>query len=289
MKQDFLQNNLSQNTWSFESEEVLKIKQKIEDQGIPLKEWDISLNYGIKTGFNEAFVIDGEKRKELIKQDSKSAEIIKPLLRGRDIQKYYPNFQDLWLINTHNGYTINQEKVEAIKIENYPDIQKHLNQYYAKLVKRADQGKTPYNLRNCAYVLDFEKPKILYPEFSSESCFTWDEDNNYYTLDTCWILNNANYYLLGLLNSKLIWFYIKTIVAVLGTKAFRMKKIYLENLPIKQIIEKKQEPFIKLVTEILKRKKANPSVDTSELERKIDLLVYELYELTEAEIKIIEQ
>jgi adenine-specific DNA-methyltransferase len=288
IKTNFLQTDLTENNWSFENQQVLKIKQKIESQGIPLKHWNISISRGILTGYNEAFIIDGKTRQELINQDSKSADIIKPLLRGRDIQKYYPNFQDLYLINLHNGYQVNNQKIPALKIEDYPAIKQHLDQFYPQLVKRSDQGKTPYNLRNCAYILDFEKPKILYPEFSSKSSFTWDDNNNFYTLDTCWILNGGNYYLLSLLNSSLIWFYLKTIVSVLGTQAFRMKKIYLEELPVKQITEKEEKPFQKLVTEILKLKQENPSNDTLKLEREIDLLVYQLYGLTEEEIKIIE-
>lgn len=288
IKQNYLQDNLTINSWAFESAEVLKIKQKIKAQGTPLKDWDISINYGIKTGYNEAFIIDGKKRQDLIEKDSKSADIIKPLLRGRDIQKYYPDFQDLWLINLHNGYQVDNKKVSPLKVEDYPAIKNHLDKFYAKLAKRSDKGVTPYNLRNCAYIEDFEKPKILYPEFSSKSSFTWDENNNYYTLDTCWILNGANYYLLSLLNSKLIWFYLKTIVSILGSKAFRMKKIYLEELPVKQITEKEEKPFKKLVTKIMEMKKKDKEADTRELEEKIDHLVYQLYGLTEEEIKIVE-
>lgn len=79
------------------------LKQKVERLGIPLKDWDIEINYGIKTGYNQAFIIDGVKRAELIAADPKSAEIIKPVLRGRDIKRYEIDWQDLWLINSHNG------------------------------------------------------------------------------------------------------------------------------------------------------------------------------------------
>jgi type II restriction/modification system DNA methylase subunit YeeA len=285
---NFLQSNLTVNSWSFENPDVLKIKTKIESQGIPLKDWNISISRGILTGYNEAFIIKSKTRQDLINQDDKSAEIIKPLLRGRDIHKYFPNFQDLWLINLHNGYEVNHQKIPALNVNDYPAIKQHLDRFYPKLALRNDQGKMPYNLRNCAYLPDFEKPKILYPEFSSKSSFTWDENNNFYTLDTCWILNGGNYYLLSLLNSSLMWFYLKKIVSVLGTQAFRMKKIYLEELPVKQITEKEEKPFKKLVTEILKLKTKNPNNDTSKLERKVDLLVYELYDLTEEEIRIIE-
>ncbi|MBD2394127.1 Eco57I restriction-modification methylase domain-containing protein [Cyanobacterium aponinum FACHB-4101] len=287
VKRDFLQSNLTIDSWSFESSEILNIKRKVESQGTPLKDWDIVINYGIKTGYNEAFIIDGKTREYLINQDSKSSEVIKPVLRGRDIEKYYPSFQDLWLINLHNGYHIDNKTILPLQVNNYPAIKQHLDQFYDKLKNRSDQGFTPYNLRNCAYIEDFEKPKIMYPEFSSRSSFCWDE-NSFYTLDTCWILNGGNYYLLGLLNSSLIWFYLKTIVSVLGSQAFRMKKIYLEELPIKKISDKEEKPFMEIVKEILEKKKENPEADTEKLERKIDEMVYKLYGLTAEEIAIVE-
>ncbi|WP_228438076.1 Eco57I restriction-modification methylase domain-containing protein [Chryseobacterium sp. 6424] len=126
------------------------IKDKIEKVGKPLKDWDISINYGIKTGFNDAFIITGEKRKELIKQDPKSEEIIRPILRGRDIKRYGYDFADLWLINTHNG--IKEKGIKPVNIEDYPAVKKHLDSYYDSLKKRFDKGDTPYNLRNCAYM-----------------------------------------------------------------------------------------------------------------------------------------
>src|SRR5690554_1245067 len=141
-----------------------QIKQKIEAIGTPLKEWDISINYGIKTGFNEAFIITSEKRKELIDEDPKSAEIIRPILRGRDIKRYGYDFANLWLINTHNG--IKEKNIKRIDIEDYPAIKNHLNKYYSQLVKRSDKGDTPYNLRNCAYMEDFFRPKVIYPNMT---------------------------------------------------------------------------------------------------------------------------
>lgn len=102
-----------------------QIKEKIEQIGTPLKEWDIQINYGIKTGFNEAFIINGEKRKELIEQDPKSAEIIRPILRGRDIKRFDYDFADLWLINTHNG--VKEKGVKPINIDDYPALKEHLN------------------------------------------------------------------------------------------------------------------------------------------------------------------
>jgi hypothetical protein len=135
-----------------------RIKEKIERIGTPLKDWDIQINYGIKTGFNDAFIIDGAKRKELIEEDSKSDEIIRPILRGRDIKRYGYEFADLWLINTHNG--IKEKGIKPINIDLYPAIKKHLDKYYPELKKRLDKGETSYNLRNCAYWRIFLNRKL---------------------------------------------------------------------------------------------------------------------------------
>ncbi|MGV4441986.1 hypothetical protein, partial [Ornithobacterium rhinotracheale] len=111
----------------------------------------------------DAFIISGSKKDEILanckteEERKKTAEIIRPILRGRDIKRYGYDFADLWLINTHNG--IKEKGIKPINIDDYPAIKKHLDQYWSRLEKRADQGVTPYNLRNCAYMEDFYKQK----------------------------------------------------------------------------------------------------------------------------------
>ncbi len=124
-------------SWVVLSPIEAQIKQKIETIGTPLKNWDILINYGIKTGYNEAFIIDGKKKAELIEQDPKSAEIIRPILRGKDIRKYFIEFENMWLINTHNGYkTKSGNLVQRINIESYPAVKKHLDKYWKNLSTR---------------------------------------------------------------------------------------------------------------------------------------------------------
>jgi len=141
------------------------IKQKIEAIGTPLKDWDIKINYGIKTGFNDSFIISTEKRNEILAEcqtgdeQNKTAELIRPILRGRDIKRYGYDWVDLWLINAHNGI---KGKLPRIDINEYPAIKAHLDQYWDKISKRADKGDTPYNLRNCAYLDLFFQPKICW-------------------------------------------------------------------------------------------------------------------------------
>ena len=196
-------NNYSSNSWTVLTDIERRIKEKIEKVGTPLKDWDIQINYGIKTGFNEAFIIDGSKRKELIEKHSKSEEIIRPILRGRDIKRYNYDFADLWLINTHNGTT----NIPQVNIDDFPAIKEHLNQYYEQLVKRQDKGNTPYNLRSCAYIEDFSKEKIIFQEMVQEPSFVFDNTKSLFCLDTGRIITGKNLkYLLSILNSKLFFF-----------------------------------------------------------------------------------
>ena len=157
------------------------IKRKIEAVGTPLKDWDIQINYGIKTGYNEAFIIDKTKRDEILAncqtedERIRTAELIRPILRGRDIKRYGYDWAGLYLINTHNGI---KGKLERIHIEDYPAVKAHLDQYWDKISTRADMGDTPYNLRNCAYLEDFDKPKIVYQELCRKgSSFAYDNTN----------------------------------------------------------------------------------------------------------------
>jgi hypothetical protein len=263
-------------------DEIAMIKRKIEAVGVPLKKWNIAINYGIKTGFNKAFIIDTKTKEQLCEQDFKSVEIIKPVLRGRDIKRYRYEWAGLWLINSHNNPPIN--------INDYPAIKKHLDSYYPQLEKRLDKGKTPYNLRNCAYLQEFEKEKLVYAEIVYDSAFSF-EKNKLYPEATTFILTGENLkYLMALLNSKLLTYSFRAFYAGgdLRGKTFRYKKVFLEKLPIPKILKESQQPFIDLVDKILSAKQENPKANTSALESKIDKLVYQLYELTEEDIRIIE-
>ena len=253
------------------SEIEQRIKAKIEAIGTPLKEWDISINYGIKTGFNDAFIINGEKRAELIAQDPKSAEIIRPILRGRDIKRYGYDFADLYLINTHNG--VKEKGIKRIHIEDYPAVKAHLDLYYPQLEKRADQGDTPYNLRNCAYIEDFFKQKVAWASVG-ETYYSLIPEGTF-LLDTNYFFSTEDSWFLGFLNSKLITYWINSEDTPIGNGgAYRHYKYNLEKLPIIEI-----DDLIKTsIIELVKSKEYN----------KIDQLLYKLYNLSEEEIKFIE-
>ncbi|MGN8538090.1 DUF7149 domain-containing protein [Helicobacter pylori] len=299
------QNALSTESFIFANATLLDLRDKMESVGTPLKDWDIQINYGIKTGANEAFIITTEKREEILnacktQEERKRTEtLIKPILRGKDIKRYSYEWAHLWVINTHNGYTSNlKSKIPPIDIEKYPATKAHLDSYYDTIATRSDQGDTPYHLRNCAYLEDFEKEKIVYGEIVQEPRFYLDngecELGYFYAEATSFILTGEHLrYLLGMLHSKLITFAFKTFYAGggLGESGYRYKKAFIERLPIPQITEKNQELADKITDgakAILEAKEKDPKANTQELEKEIDALVYQLYNLTDEEIKIIE-
>ncbi|EJO7080788.1 class I SAM-dependent DNA methyltransferase [Campylobacter jejuni] len=293
------QKSLSKENFTFSDESTNSLKAKIERIGTPLKEWQgLNINYGIKTGYNEAFIISTEKRNEILEnckdeaEKERTAKLIRKMLRGRDIKRYSYEWAGLWVINTHNGYkSKNGEKIEAINIEHYPSLKKHFDEFYPQLEKRADKGLTPYNLRNCAYIEEFEKEKIVWAEMTKEACFVYD-NSNFFTNQTCYFFTHCDYkYLLAILNSRLIVYYMQYISSHLGQGAFRWIRQYIEKLPIPKINSKNEklaDELINLVDEILKAKEQDKNANTQELENKINSIVYKLYNLTEEEIKIIE-
>ncbi|WP_312322707.1 TaqI-like C-terminal specificity domain-containing protein [Soonwooa sp.] len=252
---------------------------KIERIGIPLKDWDIKINYGIKTGFNDAFIIDGAKRRELIDQDPKSEEIIRPILRGRDIKKYGYNFADLWLINSHNG--IKEKGISPIIIEDYPAVKKHLEQYYTQLEKRTDKGCTPYNLRNCAYMEDFFIPKIIYPNMTKFLPFVYD-NMSFLTNQKCFIITGNNIeYLTAFLNSSLFKYCYRDNFPELQGGTRELSKIFFDKVSVLKISKTINNQFKELILKINKLKQDDCS--TKDLELNIDNLIFSLYGLTNNE------
>lgn len=299
------QNALSTESFIFANATLLDLRDKMEQSGTPLKDWDIQIYRGILTGANEAFIIPTEKREEILnacktqEERERTERLIKPILRGKDIKRYSYEWAHLWVINTHNGYTSAlKSKIPPIDIEKYPATKAHLDSHYDAIVTRCDQGDTPYNLRNCAYLEDFEKEKIVYGEIVQEPRFYLDngecELGYFYAEATSFILTGEHLrYLLGMLHSKLITFAFKTFYAGggLGESGYRYKKAFIERLPIPQITEKNQELADKITDcaeQILQAKAKDPKANTQGLEKEIDTLVYQLYHLTDEEIKIIE-
>ena len=235
------------------------------------------------TGYNEAFIINGETKDRLIKEDAKSAEIIRPILRGRDIQRYGYDFADLWLINTHNG--IKEKGIKPVNIKDYPAIKKHLDGFWKDIEKRADQGDTPYNLRNCAYMDDFSKQKIMYPNMTKFLPFYLD-DKGFMQNDKSFMITGKNVaFLTAFLNSSIFKYCFIDNFPELQGGTRELRKIFIEKIPVLKVSEKTNKEFEKLVIK-LQDSIANKK-PTTELEMKIDEMIFDLYALTKEERKTI--
>ncbi len=312
------QNALSTESFIFANATLLDLRDKMESVGTPLKDWDIQIYRGILTGANEAFIITTEKREEILnacktQEERKRTEaLIKPILRGKDIKRYSYEWAGEWIIFIpwHFPNTDSQKSMEKNEQDfsiHYPIIYAHLLSHKDELLKRNkdETGKRYewYCLQRWAasYYQEFEKEKIVYGEIVQEPRFYLDNGDNgecelgyFYAEATSFILTGEHLrYLLGMLHSKLITFAFKTFYAGggLGESGYRYKKAFIERLPIPKITEKNQEladKIIVLVDKILQAKEKDPKANTQKLEKEIDALVYQLYHLTDEEIKIIE-
>ena len=233
------------------------------------------------TGYNDAFIITTEKRNEILAhclddaERERTAELIRPILRGRDIKRYSYDWAGLWLINTHNGV---KGRLSPIDINDYPSVKQYLDLHWEKIKKREDKGITPYNLRNCAYMDDFNKPKIVWIELSDEAKFTICEE--LIPLNTLFFITGEKLYnILGMLNAKITkWYFTHCLGTTSGVGTNRWLKYTIEQLPL---IYNMDEQFESIVKSILSK----PTID---LEKKIDKILYQAYNLSNEEIDFIE-
>ena len=239
-----------------------------------------AINYGIKTGFNDAFIIDNQTKEALVAQDPRSEEIIKPVLRGRDIQRYRAKWADMWLIDTHNGY----DGIRAIDIDKYPAVKAHLDCHYEQLEKRYDKGSTPYNLRNCAYHAEFIKEKLFWIDLTEQGRFAYD-DGEMFCVNSAYMLTGTSLkYLCAVLNSALVTWFMQNSALNSGMGTTRWVRFTVDRIPIPMIDIADQRPFIRAVDEI--QHASRTVADATFMESDLESLVYELYGLTADEIRI---
>jgi len=288
VKTDF--KSYGSDSWVILSEIEKSIKEKIEKVGVPLKDWDINIYRGVLTGYNEAFIINGQKKEEILnnckteEERLKTIELIRPILRGRDIKRYSYNFADLWLINTYNG--VKEKGIKPIDIDDYPAVKEHLDQYFPQLKKRQDKGDTPYNLRNCAYLEDFYRPKIVFQEMVQKSAFSYDEDINFFCLDTGRIIVGKDLkYLLAFLNSKLFFYSVKKYYGGggLGESGIRMKHTFFEKFHCIGNIDK--TILIDMTSKIIK---SNNDEERAKLIKEVDNIIFDLYDISSEEVDFID-
>ncbi|MCY4173541.1 MAG: Eco57I restriction-modification methylase domain-containing protein [Cyanobacteria bacterium MAG CAR3_bin_5] len=280
--------------WSILSVVERSVLEKMRNQGTPLKNWEIKINYGIKTGYNQAFIIDTATKETLVAADPKSAEIIKPVLRGRDIYRYSVDWKRLWLIATLPALSIN--------IDNYPAVREYLLSFGKARLEQSgkklpDGNKSRKRTNNawhelqdaCAYYEEFAKEKLFWMDMSNTGRFAYSEMEMYCN-DKGFILTGKSLkYLCAVLNSTIIKWLVENTALTTGLGVVQWKKFVVERLPIPKISTAQQKPFIQLIDHILQAKATNPSADTSALEAEIDCLVYQLYELTAEEIAVVER
>ena len=255
------------------------IKRKIESVGTPLKDWDINIYRGVLTGCNEAFIISTEKRDEILanceteEERRRTSELIRPILRGRDIKRYGYVDNGLYLINTHNGI---RGRIPRINIDDYPAVKAHLNRYWNKIEKRTDKGDTPYNLRNCAYLEDFHKPKIIYPNMTKYMPFVYDNDR-YVTNQKCFIITGKHVsFLTAFLNSSLFKYCFRDSFPELQGGTREMSKIFFDKIPVLKVVDEFDAEFEVLVNDIQRKY-------TKEKAITIDNKIFDLYKLNDNE------
>ena len=221
----------------------------------------------------------------MIKKDPKSSEIIQPLLRGRDIDRYKINWKNLWLIDTHNGYA----DIPPINVDDYKAIKKHLDKFYPKLEKKQDKGITPYNLRNCAYHAEFKKEKIIWKRIGSILRFAYCVEPVFSLDSTCIATGEKMQFLTALLNSRLALYKLFSYAPKTGTGDLIISVQAVAPLPLPHPNKKQEEEIVGIFRAILKAKTSNPYADISDMESEIDHLTYKLYDLTQREVNFIEK
>lgn len=293
--------NLSSESWAILNIEEFNIKKQIECVGLPLIRWNVNLNMGLKTGINEAFIIDNETKEILCSLDQVNSKILKPILKGKNIKKFKAKWDGLWLIESHNGYKkLNGEVISPIDINCYPVIKNYLDSFEPKLSERGDKGVTPYNLRNCAYQEEFNKEKIVWADIAKEPSFSFLGPNIYFNNTVYFIVGESLKYLLTVLNSRLIDFYFQKIGTDLGIDGGRYFKQFVELFPIPQLSEEKRKPFEVLADYLILLNDPNtPSIMehasnemiSQQFEEVLNMMVYELYfkeHMKEKEIDVLQ-
>lgn len=296
---EFSQNSLSKESFTFSDENTSALKAKIERIGTPLKEWHGLIIYrGILTGYNEAFIITTEKRNEILAnckdeaEKERTAKLIRKMLRGRDIKRYSYEWVGLWVIGTFPSLKID--------IEQYPALKQYLSQFLPRIEQSGEKGcrkktsnKWFETQDNIAYYEEFEKEILVWKAVGRNLAFALTEKNTLVSAPSSFISADANLlkYFCGILLSHVLKWLILQISDTTGAGDLMLNNQSLERLSIPKINSKNEkiaDELINLVDEILKAKEQDKNASTQELENKINSLTYKLYNLTEDEIKIIE-
>lgn len=287
-------------SWSILSDLERSIKAKIESVGIPLREWDIQINYGIKTGFNDAFIVDSAKRNQILdacqseSERLRTADIIRPILRGRDIKRYGYDWVDLWLIwvpwhfPLFKDDTILGSSTEAEKAfkEQYPSVFNHLLRYKPLLESR---NKAETGIRYEWYALqrwganywdEFSKPKLIYPNMTKFMPFVYDT-SGLVTNQKCFIITGEKLaFLTAFLNSSLFKFCFSDKFPELQGKTRELSKIFMDEIPVIKVSDEEESRFLTIIDDVQKELTKEKLLD-------IDNAIFDLYQLTKEERELV--
>ncbi len=269
-------------TWALAHANVQELRARVEANGKALISLGAKIRLGIATGRNDAFLLTAAARDALLDMDGRNGDVIVPVVRGRDIERYGKIEPGTYLIAARNGVNIKRD---------YPTLYRHFESFGASFRSRGAQGQEWWNLRACSFYDDFDCERIVWIELSNEARFTrcpagvWCLNSAYFMLPP---LGFSLSYILGVLNSRLIKFYFNLIAQTSGMGVTRWINVYVEKFPIPTAPSEEQGAVERLVDRILAAKEEMVSPDTSSLEREIDQLVYQLYNLTPEEIAIVE-
>lgn len=288
--------DLGGDSWIVISPEHYRIKKTAEAKGIPLEQWDLQINYGIKTGFNDAFYLTQEERDELIAKEPQAEEILVPLLRGRYVERYATSWDQTWMIGTFPSLSLD--------IEKYPHVKKHLTAFLPKLnqtgesfvnkegkkekTRKKTQGEWFETQDSIAYNAEFRKPKIIYPNMTKFLPFYYDEQDHFYGNQKCFIITSETEslpYLTAVLNSSLFKYCFRDNFPELLGNTYELSKVFFAKIPIRKPKNTEAEVFESLVAMMQLAKRKGNDVPAAFLEELIDACVLELYFPEEAATK----
>lgn len=284
----YLQSDFDTDSWTLITPEKLHLQKKIEKSGTSLEKLGTKIRLGIATGNNDVFIIDEVKKQQLIDADNNNSELIKPILRGKDIFRYHFKHSGLYIILAKNGVNVKSD---------YPSIYSYFDSFGEKFKKRGAQGQKWWNLRACAFFDDFKKEKIVWIELNDDGRFALAKDEIYLVNSAYFLLPPNGYpsrFLLGILNSKVIRFYLSTIAETSGMGVYRWINNYVKKFPIPNVSEHIKDKFIQYVDKVISLRNSS-DLPTGNLQKEIekyeglvDQMVYQLYGLTAEEISIVE-
>ena len=244
--------------WVIRNETDWEILKKVQKNASALASWHMNIHFGLKPGRKDVFVVNGSKRQEILnncqteEERNRTAMIFKPLVKGEDLKRYKMNFADRWLIHTHNGIKNQQTKeviMPRVDINDYPALKAYLDTHRDKLRDRSDQGDTFYNLRNCVYWRDFEKPKLIWGELADTPKFYLDESGYYGDTTTYYMGGEHLTYLLVYLNSPLSAYLFSKLGNTTGAGTIRWQKFKVEQ----QLIPKVSPADEQRITDLYRR------------------------------------